>query len=66
VLRLRVGKIRRKSAPPMNRIPMRSVDGLSASHALPGSIQLGTGEAAPFTPTEGGVRTKSLPVLVSS
>ncbi|GJM24438.1 MAG: hypothetical protein DHS20C16_08530 [Phycisphaerae bacterium] len=34
VLRLRFGKIRRKNAPPMNRIPMRAVDGLRASHSL--------------------------------
>jgi radical SAM superfamily enzyme YgiQ (UPF0313 family) len=40
VLRLRFGKIRRKSAPPMNRIPMRAVDGTRASHALPESKKL--------------------------
>ena len=33
--RLRFGAVRRKSAPPANDIPMRSVDGRHAGHALP-------------------------------
>jgi len=36
-VRLRFGSIRRASAPPASRIPMRSVDGRSADHALPGA-----------------------------
>lgn len=35
-LRLRFGRIRRKSAPPNSPLPMRSVDGRAAEHALPG------------------------------
>jgi len=34
-VRLRLGKIERKSTPPANRIPMRSVAGGVADHALP-------------------------------
>lgn len=34
-LRLRFGRIRRRLAPPMSRVPMHSVDGARASHALP-------------------------------
>jgi radical SAM superfamily enzyme YgiQ (UPF0313 family) len=34
-LRLRFGAIRRKSAPPASRIPMRGVGGRAAEHALP-------------------------------
>lgn len=48
-LRLRFCTIRRKTAPPMNRIPMRSVDGLCASHALPVPVQLGGAERLPRT-----------------
>jgi len=36
-LRLHLGKIRRRTAPPMSPIPMRSIDGLEADHALPGT-----------------------------
>lgn len=36
VLRLRFGRIRRHSAPPANRIALRSVHGCRADHALPG------------------------------
>lgn len=35
VFRLRFGKIRRHTAPPMNKIPMRAPDGSRAAHALP-------------------------------
>lgn len=41
VLRLRFGKIQRSAKPPMNIVPMRSVDGATASHALPALVQLG-------------------------
>lgn len=37
VFRLRWGTIRRKSAPPMNHIPMRAPDSARAAHALPGA-----------------------------
>lgn len=36
-LRLRLGDIRRRSAPPVSSLPMRSADGLVADHALPGT-----------------------------
>ncbi len=65
VLRLRFGKIRRKSAPPMNRIPMRAVDGLRASHALPESekpIQVSTES---ITRGSAASRTTALPILSS-
>src|SRR5262249_18442928 len=38
MLRLRFGTIRRRSTPPLSRIPMRSAKGGAASHALPGTI----------------------------
>lgn len=38
--RLRFGKIVRKSAPPMSRIPLHSPEGAAASHALPGFVEL--------------------------
>lgn len=37
MLRLRFGRVVRRSAPPMSRIPMRAVGGGCASHALPGT-----------------------------
>jgi hypothetical protein len=40
-VRLMSGRLQRKTAPPASRIPMRSVDGAAASHALPGT-PLGT------------------------
>jgi radical SAM superfamily enzyme YgiQ (UPF0313 family) len=65
-MRLAFGKIRRRSAPPMNKIPMRAVDGSPAAHALPESIAVGqsapdtTGDPAP------GERVTPLPVLASA
>ncbi len=41
-VRLRFGKILRRSAPPLSRIPMRAHDGGPASHALPGTAQAAT------------------------
>ncbi len=46
MLRLAFGKVERRSAPPLSRIPMRSVDGGRASHALPGTAQAAPGEPA--------------------
>jgi radical SAM superfamily enzyme YgiQ (UPF0313 family)/transposase len=66
ILRLRFGKIRRRVAPPVNRIPMRSVDGLRASHALPGSIRPGGEQPEPFLSTAAGVPITGRSVLVSS
>jgi hypothetical protein len=45
--RLRFGKIVRRSAAPMSRVPMRSVDGSVASHALPGSPHAAATVGAP-------------------
>lgn len=39
ILQLRFGRIRRKSAPPMNQVTMRGVNGGSASHALTRAIE---------------------------
>ena len=66
ILRLRFGKIRRKVAPPMNQVPMRAVDGSCASHALPGSIQLGSNEPEPCLPAAVGVQTTPPSVFVST
>jgi hypothetical protein len=66
ILRLRFGKIRRRVAPPMNRIPMWAVDGSCASHALPGSIRPESHEPESSVPTARGVQSKALPVLVST
>lgn len=48
--RLRSGRIERRSSPPTSLIPMRSIDGASAAHALPGTpsvvfYELGTSSA---------------------
>lgn len=37
-LRLRLGRIVRKSSPPTSQFPMRSFSGEAASHALPGIV----------------------------
>jgi hypothetical protein len=66
VLRLRFGKIRRKVAPPMNQVPMWAVDGSPASHALPGSIQLGSDEQEPSPPAAVDAKMTALPVLDST
>ncbi|MGD8452734.1 MAG: radical SAM protein [Phycisphaerae bacterium] len=44
-LRLRFGRIRRHAAPPANLVPLRSVDGRRADHALPGQ-SVGAGPVA--------------------
>jgi len=66
VLRLRFGKIRRRSAPPMNQIPMYAVDGSRASHALPASIQLHDAEPATASASTTSVNSVPLPILVST
>jgi radical SAM superfamily enzyme YgiQ (UPF0313 family) len=38
--RLYYGNIRRAEQPPINRLPMRSVDGGPASHSLPGTVSV--------------------------
>jgi len=40
VMRLRFGKIKRKSAPPTNEIPMCSADGTPAGHEIPAVVPL--------------------------
>ncbi len=49
-VRLRFGKIRRKSAPPASRIPMRNVVGMAADHALAHSADQPEVEAAAGMP----------------
>lgn len=65
-LRLRFGKIRRKVAPPMNKIPMWAVDGSTASHALPGSIQPLHDEPKSSRSAPVGENRRSLPILVTN
>jgi radical SAM superfamily enzyme YgiQ (UPF0313 family) len=50
-LRLAFGKIRRRTKPPMNEIPMRAVDGTRPHHALPDA------------PTQEGELRRQLPVV---
>jgi radical SAM superfamily enzyme YgiQ (UPF0313 family) len=62
-VRLRFGKIRRTSAPPASRVPMRSVRGCRADHALPG---VAAGRVEPSTESTGagrGIPRTELPVL---
>lgn len=66
VFRLRFGKIRRKDAPPMSQVPMRSVDGSHASHALPITVKLDPDESMADVPAKGQVRRMPLPVLAST
>ncbi|MGO9020238.1 MAG: B12-binding domain-containing radical SAM protein [Syntrophobacteraceae bacterium] len=56
ILKLMHGKIERCSQPPASRIPMRSVNGGPASHALPGTPVAGT----PNHPGLGGVEEKAV------
>ena len=62
-LRLRFGRIRRKSAVPASLVPMQGINGAAADHALPGtpSIRRKTKRASSGTANEGTVAT--LPVL---
>ncbi len=62
-LRLRFGKIRRRSAPPANAIPMVAVDGSPASHALPGCAWPGVAEPPESAPATAGGFTTALPVV---
>ncbi len=55
---LRFGRIRRRSAPPMNTIPMRAPDGGTASHALPVS----PGHSLTVSAVSGPPTVRSLPV----
>ncbi|MCO6435502.1 MAG: radical SAM protein [Phycisphaerae bacterium] len=62
-LRLRFGKIRRKTAVPVNSIPMRAVDGSGASHAIPVTpATRGTRAECPAGPVDSEASTP-LPVL---
>jgi hypothetical protein len=45
---------------------MWAVDGAPASHALPGSIQLGSDEQEPSSPAAVVAKTTAMPVLVST
>jgi radical SAM superfamily enzyme YgiQ (UPF0313 family) len=67
VLRLRFGKITRRTAPPMNRIPMRGVNGSTAEHALPGALSCSndTSHDETSTPSPKNGRTTALPILAA-
>ncbi len=65
-LRLRFGKIRRKTAPPMHTIPLRAVDGTTAAHALPAASRSGRHATEPALPAADDTQTTALPVLAST
>ncbi len=64
IWRLRFGRIRRRTHPPMNEIPMRGVAGGPASHALPGALM--SDRSTPPAAKPASARTLSLPILVST
>ncbi len=66
VLRLRFGKIRRKSAPPVNRVPMRAPDGSRAGHALPAAALLDGPPQPARQPSSTPARSTPLPILAST
>ncbi|MFO0837525.1 MAG: radical SAM protein [Phycisphaerae bacterium] len=63
MLRLAFGKIVRKSAPPLSAIPMRSTEGVTAAHALPGTALAQIETPATPDPRESGARP--LPILAA-
>jgi hypothetical protein len=65
MMRLKFGKIVRRTAPPMNKIPMRAVDGSQASHALPESMTVNE-RARPVNRTADVEQAVALPVLSST
>jgi radical SAM superfamily enzyme YgiQ (UPF0313 family) len=62
--RLRFGKIKRMTAPPTARIPMRSPRGEAADHALP-VVQVGTWSPEPAAAEKRTGREMALPVLAA-
>ena len=60
---LRFGKITRKTAPPLNRIPMRAPDGDFAAHALPETRTLPRDAVAMPAGVDSADASRSLPVL---
>ncbi|MFQ5592329.1 MAG: B12-binding domain-containing radical SAM protein [Phycisphaerae bacterium] len=62
-MRLWRGNIRRRTAPPASRIPMRGVSGTAADHALPGTPQAAREDLQRSAGTVGEGRRTSLPVL---
>jgi radical SAM superfamily enzyme YgiQ (UPF0313 family) len=65
-LRLRFGRIRRKTLPPINEVPMRAADGSQASHALSGFSSQDGAESMPSRSAVSATQTTPLPVLVST
>lgn len=66
VMRLRFGRIQRKTAPPMSKVPMRSVDGAVASHALPETVHVAVNVLRAAAPNTVAASIKSLQVLSPS
>ncbi|RMF75493.1 MAG: radical SAM protein [Planctomycetota bacterium] len=66
LLRLRFGRIRRKTRPPLNRIPMNAPDGSRADHALPGGAQSPNPQRVLRAASAERSRTTPLPVLLPS
>jgi radical SAM superfamily enzyme YgiQ (UPF0313 family) len=62
-VRLWHGNIRRKTAPPTSRIPMRGVDGAAADHALPGTPRARRRESERSGGTVSEATGMALPVL---
>jgi radical SAM superfamily enzyme YgiQ (UPF0313 family) len=65
-MRLRFGKILRRSAPPLNKVPMRAPDGAAASHALPESLPVHAERPDTVSTPERNKSVRSLPVLASA
>lgn len=61
--RLRWGKIERKSKPPQSRVPMRSVSGATADHALPGTPLAQAGGSCEVGHAEAERKGTALPVV---
>jgi len=64
--RLRSGKIRRNTALPASRIPMRGVNGAAADHALPGTPPCENVELEPSVASAGRSIRVTLPVLTGA
>lgn len=64
-VRLRFGRIARKSAPPVSSIPMRGVDGRAADHALPTTPRAAHVKLAVQPRAEREPAAVALPVLVA-
>ncbi len=65
-VRLRWGNIRRRTAPPASRIPMRSVEYQTADHALPSTPQTRCDDWRQVTDSGQARRAAALPVITST